>query len=396
LSGLKIVILTSEFIPVMGGIGAYVLEIAKNLPKENEIVIIAPNNVNGAEILNDANLSDNISVRQIGHYDSSLANAVRFQYSCKKALKEVIQDFNPDIIHSQSTMPDLFVDPKEINIPIVTTIHSTIKGQNAALKNSKIGNSSLSLSERRTLMMGSFIHTLEKRYYKKRNHFITVSDYCANNFKRIWDKFNADILVIPNGVDTKVFNPNKKQESAYCEELARIDALKVLFLSRLVGIKGIDLFLDSIEKVNSRTKAHFIIAGHGDIKHLSAMGTKNITRLGHVPHEHASRLYAQSDIFVLPSYHENCPLSLLEAMSSGVAVIAANVGGVPEIIRNGENGIMINNDVKELTDAIVKLVEDPSLRRSMGSAARKTMEDNYSWKIAAEMTNSYYQRVIGS
>ena len=393
MDGLKIIIVTSEFVPVKGGIGTYVKELARNLPKTNDVLVLAPydekaiaGSING--------MPENITVHRIGKAGDGLYNNLRYQLACKKELLDAISQFKPDIIHSQSTMPDLFVNPKKIGVPIVTTVHSTIKGQNDALRSAGVASSIISPSERSALFMSSFIQPIENSYYKKRNHFITVSKYCAERFSKNWNKKREEVKIIPNGVDLEIFNPSIKKENTNYPALSAIEFPNVLFLSRLVGIKGLDILIDSIDKVNKRAEVMFLIAGSGSNSKLDSIKANNVVRLGYVPHDQASDLYAQSDIFVLPSYHENCPLSLLEAMSSGLAVIATKVGGIHEIIENEVNGLLISNDGNELAEAIVRLTNDSALRKKLGEEARKTVERSFSWKMAASMTDLYYREVM--
>ncbi len=386
--------LTTEFLPIQGGISTYVLRLSESLPSYNDIIIATPNTITGNDQSTVQSLPDNVKVWPIGKSLGGLVDGMKYRWACKKAIGKIINDFKPDIIHTQSTMPDLLINPCEIGVPIVTTVHSTIKWQNEVIKAYGLGILEITPNERMVARLNPLLEHFEKGYYRKREHFITVSNYCAKRFMENWKKDSRNVQVIPNGVDMVSFNPFLSQNDAYRFKIPNVDVPKVLFLSRLVGIKGINILLDSIEMVNERTRSHLFIAGSGKFEGLDSIKSKNVCNLGYVPHDLAPSLMFQSDIFVMPSYFENCPLTLLEAMASGKAVIAANVGGVPEIIKDGENGLLIGNDAKELADAIVRLVEDPSLRKKIGLAARKTVEESYSWEMSARLTNDCYKIII--
>jgi len=93
------------------------------------------------------------------------------------------------------------------------------------------------------------------------------------------------------------------------------------------------------------------------------------------------------DIFVLPSLWEGCPVSLLEAMGFGIPCIASNVGDIPYIIENGENGFIVEkNDYKKMAERIIQLIENENLREKMGQKAREKVKKWYSFE---EMVNSY-------
>lgn len=390
---------TTEFIPVRGGISIYVYEIARNLPVNYEILIVTPrrSNFTNNETFEEARrlLPPNVDIRFITTVKNTFSSNLRFQIAFARHHRKILDDFRPDIIHSQSSMPDLFVNPNDIRVPIVTTIHSTILSQIHSIKSTNLKFSELERSEQMSLLFGQLLRALEARYYAQRDYFITVSHTYADYLRKNMKIPNSTIKVIHNGVDLDEFRPSKRNDAANVfPTLSEIDRPKVLFLSRLVGIKGLHLLKESLSMVLANTDAHFIIAGSGNQKKLINGYDEHLTFVGYVPHKNTPYLYSLSDIFVLPSYHENCPLSLLEAMASGLAVIATNVGGVPEIIDNGENGIIIPNDAKELSKALIELANDKELRLKLGSEARETVEKSFSWKRAADETASYYEEVI--
>jgi glycosyltransferase involved in cell wall biosynthesis len=91
--------------------------------------------------------------------------------------------------------------------------------------------------------------------------------------------------------------------------------------------------------------------------------------------------YSSSDVVVLPSLLENFPIVALEALSSGKPVIASNVGGIPEVVKNNENGILVDPaNVDQMIDALLCLLENSSMRNSMGNMGRKLVEEKFDWK----------------
>lgn len=94
-----------------------------------------------------------------------------------------------------------------------------------------------------------------------------------------------------------------------------------------------------------------------------------------------------ADVFILPSLYEGMPMTLIEAMGTGLPVIATNVGGIPSMIQNGENGLLININVDDLTVAMLQLM-DPQIRGTIGINARKTAENIFSADV---MSNQYYK-----
>ena len=149
--------------------------------------------------------------------------------------------------------------------------------------------------------------------------------------------------------------------------------------------------MESIPKIIKKTDAHFIFAGPSKDNNLK-IAKKNCTFLGYVPQEKIPCLYASSDIFILPSLYENFPFTLLEAMSSELAVISTNVGGIPEMITNEENGLLIKpKSTEDIIRSVIYLSENNQIRKELGKRARITVEKNFSWKEIAIKTKDYYK-----
>lgn len=157
------------------------------------------------------------------------------------------------------------------------------------------------------------------------------------------------------------------------------DGIKVLFMGGISAKrKGIDQLVQAIPKVVKKCACRFVISGVGDAEQayqlLCRSGyEKFIEFVGWVSEDEKAALLAQADIYVLPSIAEGMPRGLIEAMAVGLPVIATNVGGIPDFITHGENGLLIEvGNVDALADAIVRLTSDAELRtRIRGSNIEK-------------------------
>ena len=102
-----------------------------------------------------------------------------------------------------------------------------------------------------------------------------------------------------------------------------------------------------------------------------------------------------SDIYVLPSLSESFSLTLLEAMSCGLATVVSNVGGPSEIIENNVTGLLIKpGSVKAIVEAVTFLLDNPDMRSNLGNKARKTVEKNYTWHKTALKTSLIYKQLL--
>jgi glycosyltransferase involved in cell wall biosynthesis len=196
---------------------------------------------------------------------------------------------------------------------------------------------------------------------------------------------DADIRVIPNSVDIPV-SPAHNTSSAH-----------MIFVGRPVSEKGIYELLDAMSGIVEQYPAATLeIAGNDEggglasrLRDLALEG--NVRMCGWLGSAALHEAYSRSSIFVLPSHIEAMPVSLLEAMSYGLACVATPVGAVPDIITDGDNGIIIPvNDSRALTAALKTLLADEQLRFDLGEHARATIIAHYSLARTADLIGGVY------
>jgi glycosyltransferase involved in cell wall biosynthesis len=155
--------------------------------------------------------------------------------------------------------------------------------------------------------------------------------------------------------------------------------------------------MDIIVKTNPLVK--FLIVGTGPLatevkKRLLKYGNHAHSFIEYIPENELPTFYNACDIYVLPSFVEGMPLSLMEAMACGKPVIATEISDVPLIVKNGINGIVIpSGDAKLLANSILELAENHRLRMRMGDANRKKME-RYDWEKIADRYRALYMDLI--
>ena len=116
--------------------------------------------------------------------------------------------------------------------------------------------------------------------------------------------------------------------------------------------------------------------------------------LGNLPNKELPDCYCQADVFILPSLSEGMGVSLLEAMSSGCPVVATKVGGVPDVIKDGESGLLVKSRSSEkIAQAVIKILSDVKLRNHLIKEARQTVEKRYDWQIVADSFKLLYQKL---
>lgn len=202
---------------------------------------------------------------------------------------------------------------------------------------------------------------------------VAISHFCRSQLMYLSDRRHWDrIRIVHCGIDPARFQPRVTPTEGRPH---------LAFVGRLDPVKGADLLLDALAALRPAhpdLTASFIGDGpHGaHIRaHARALGLDGIaTFLGAQPEEAVANLLQKSDLLVLPSFAEGVPVVLMEAMATGLPVIASRIAGIPELVRDGENGFLIPaGDTGSLIDAIDRLLADPALRQRMGQAGRATV-----------------------
>lgn len=226
-----------------------------------------------------------------------------------------------------------------------------------------------------------------------------VSKFQAGELSRDVSLPIEAIRVIPNPISPALLRDALEQPG--------IEATKpvVLYTGRIELNKGSLELLKSVNLVAaSFPEVEYVIAGgrHNSIddqtleRALTVANTREHVRLlGHVPWHQLAGWYRRATVFVMPSRYETFGISVIEAMAFGVPVVAANVGGLPEIVQDGVTGILVPpKDPDALAEAVIHLLRDPELRRRLGSAARGRVLTEYRIERVVEQTLKVYERVL--
>ncbi len=201
------------------------------------------------------------------------------------------------------------------------------------------------------------------------------------------------IRVIPFGVDTTKFSPKPTTNQARSEEVIRIG-----FAKSLEKKYAPDLFLRGAAAVAKHCRdCQFVVAGDGSIRpecERLARELKIHDRtqfVGHVPHCEMPRFLRSLDILVNCSHQESFGVIICEASATGIPVVSTETGGTVETVINGSTGVLVStNNQDQLSEAILKLAQNPSLRSRLGHAGRKLVQERFEWTDCVhEMENTY-------
>lgn len=289
-------------------------------------------------------------------------------------IPHVIREHNKnkfDLIHAHAYLggiPAIFLS-KILKIPCIFTVH---------------GCNNLDLRPRSIPGMIEKFLLLQIPY----TYIITVS----RNFLKYTHKKN--ISIIPNGVTTLEKIPMRKRKSAS-------GRFSLLFVGRLEPVKGIDILLKSMIVLAKKIhKVRLLLVGNGSLKQEIIKKIKkyhiqhHVFLLGELTGKKLNRLYKSADVFVLPSLSEGQPITILEALATGLPVVVTNVGDNHLIVKHNVNGYLIPpNDINATINALVRLYSSPYIRK-MGVNGYNLVKTNYGWEGVVKKTFLVYKKVL--
>lgn len=223
---------------------------------------------------------------------------------------------------------------------------------------------------------------------------VTPSGWLAHEASRssLLRRFQVD--VIPNGVDVEVFSPRERRSARERFSVPK-DNLVLAFSADQIGLrlKGFDLLQEALSGLNVARPVTVAVIG----KKIQGVDTsRQIVWLGEINNERMmSFALSTADVFVLPTRADNFPNVILEAMACGVPVVAFGVGGVPEMVRPGQTGLLAPaEDACSLRTAIEILLGDDGLRENMSAACRRTAVEEYAIVRQAERYRAIYEELM--
>lgn len=368
----SILIVAPYFFPDGGGMENYAYQVAKKLVTKNYKVTV----LCMSKLKDSLEMIDKIKI--VRKKCNFVISNTPIKLSLIFDIFKLIKKNNFDVIHAHTPVPfavDMAALASKIkNIPLIITYHA-----NTLFKGGKLTD----LIAAPYLLIQYFTLKIAKK-------IITVSKKTDNSLNRWSNKIN----VIPPGV-----NLDKFQYSTYPDKTKNI--LLVSPLSRAYPSKGVNTLLQAVKMVKTHINDFKVyIAGDGDLKqqYIDYANNNdlsdNIVFLGKKPYSEIPNIFKNSNIIVIPSIKsEGTPTVISEAMASGRPIIGTTIGGIPDLIENGKNGVLINpNNPKELAENIINLLKDPDQSAKMGQQGRQLAEQKYSWKKISEQ----YEKIINN
>lgn len=223
----------------------------------------------------------------------------------------------------------------------------------------------------------------------------------TNHMKSAIRKFyHKDIFVVPNGVDIDRFS-HLSRKRARLELGIKNNEKALIYVGRLNPVKGVRYLVESMAIISQRDRdVRLLIVGGGEekltLERLTARLnlTGYVSFLGQTANEGIPEYMIASDIFVLPSLTEGFPVAILEAMAAGLPIVTTRVRGLPEIVREDENGFLVEpKNPEQIAERVLLLLGDDSLRGRISKSNREQAK-RYSWESVARSLEEIYAKVI--
>lgn len=402
------VLSVNKFHYIKGGADRLYLEWSELLEKKgHEIVYFSMQHERNQATTYARYFVENVEFFDNGGRRNLPGMALRVLYSreARRRIELLIEDTRPEIAHlhniAHQLSPSILDSLKKHGLPVVQTVHDykfgcptysfftqgqvceRCKGHhyyNAALHRCNRGSLSASLLN----CVEMYFHQLIG-IYDKVDLFISPSDFLRE--KMIEYGFSPErIIWIPNFVDTHQYVPSYTSDGYF------------LFVGRLVSFKGVSTLLEAMRSVQ---ESQLYIVGEGELREqLEARAREeaieNVSFLGYQSGPELKSLIANAMFTVTPSeWYENMPYAILESFALGTPVLAANIGGMPELIEPGVNGLLFEpGSVVDLVEKIRYLLLNRQQLASMGKRARAKIEREYDAETHYERVVQVYERFL--
>ncbi len=379
---MKITIIISGYYPLIGGAEVFAQEVAEYLVKkgdEVDIVTTRPDrSLSGLETINDV-VVHRVTLGRI-KYLSYVAGYFRLLWHLLRLDKER----NYDLIHAVGDgLPS-----------IVATSIKKLRGKPYLIT---IQGGDITPGYKKNLS-GRIAKKLQQWSFRSADTVHVIS----KDLREQTEQLGAhNPIVIPNGVDASIFRPLNKAALRKKHGFSQDEKI-VVGVARLIPRKGIDYLIRATAKVAEHfTNLRLLIIGDGiqrsELEKLISQVKLDAKAqiLGLVNHEQVPQYFSMADVFVIPSLYEPLGIVTIEAMACGVPVIGTNVDGIPDVVEDGKNGILVPpGDAEQLAEAIVKLLRDEDTRNRFAREGLETVKQKFLWENVLMRIEDLYSNLV--
>jgi phosphatidyl-myo-inositol alpha-mannosyltransferase len=367
---LRIALVTEYYYPHLGGVCEHVHFFAREARRRGHHVDVITSHIPGAE--------EQPHVIRIGRSQPVYCNGsqarVTIGWNVRKEMRPVLREGRYDVVHVHSpltpVLPILAIE--EADCPVVGTFH--------------------------TYFDRSIGYALGNRFFQRRLDMLSAAIAVSNSTTVALNRyFDAKWQIIPNGIDTDVFNPSAPPPPGLSKDVPTI-----LFLGRFDPRNGLTTLIDSFRRVKGRgnrgRQARLVVVGDGPLRehyYKQANGDTDIVFVGSVLEGRPS-YYAHSSVYACPTTKASFGITLLEAMACETPVVCSDILGFRDVVVDGREALMVPcGDRDALADQLVRVLDDEGLAIQLGTTGRQNSLD-YSWARVTSRVLDVYQTVLGN
>lgn len=363
---LRIALVTEYYYPHLGGVCEHVHFFAREARRRGHHVDVITSHIPGAQ--------PQPHVIRLGRSQPVYCNGSQARITVglglRRQMRNVLRRGRYDVVHVHSpltpVLPLLAIE--EAECPVIGTFH--------------------------TYFDRSVGYTLGRRYFQKRLDMLSSAIAVSRSTTVALDRyFDADWKIIPNGIDTDVFNPAAPAPKGFPRDVPTI-----LFLGRFDPRNGLSTLIDSFRLVKgSSREAKLIVVGDGPLRdhyYRLAGGDPDIVFVGAVLEGRPS-YYAHSTVYACPTTKASFGITLLESMACETPVVCSDILGFRDVVEHDREALMVPcGDHRALADSLVQILDDPGLAMRLGSTGRQNSL-SYSWPRVTSQVLDVYRAVLG-
>ena len=394
----KVCFISPEYWPLTGGTGSYVYYLSSELLKNGYRIYV----VTGQNQAKDVHVNPQLDVSFLKIPKTPIIKSFMLAAASNRKLQSVRHTADVDVMHPQLPLTPNFAVPPNFGKTLVCTVHSTWKGEAEAIRGEPYMR--LNANEKFLVSFNGFLRFFEEGMLHRARKIIAVSHFTKWELTNYYKIPAHKIRVIHNGVDIHKFQPAADKRKIKAALGFNPDDIAIVSVGRLYARKGLFTLIESMPAVVKRfPNAKFIISGKGQsdemhklIAHATRLGViGNIIFTGYYPDKKLPLLYQAADVFAFSTFYEHHPFAVLEALATGLPVVTTTVGGIPETINSGKNGLLVKPfSSQQFSDRILYLLEHPAEAAEMGAKARQTVVEQLDWRIVVKDAMKVYQEAL--
>jgi phosphatidylinositol alpha-mannosyltransferase len=365
LAPLRIALVTEYYYPHLGGVCEHVHFFAREARSHGHFVDIITSHIPGA--------APQPNVVRIGRSVPVYANGSQARITTGRALRRdlrrVFREGRYDVVHVHSpltpVLPLLAIEESEV--PVIGTFH--------------------------TYFDRSVGYRMFRRWFQGRLNMLSAAIAVSQSTIVALERyFDADWKIIPNGIDTNLFQPDVPRPATI-----RTDVPAILFLGRFDPRNGLSTLIDAFKRVKGRgRRAQLVVVGDGPLRkhyYKAAGGDPDIIFVGAVLDERPS-YYAHSAMYACPTTKASFGITLLESMACQTPIVCSDILGFRDVVMHGREALMVPREDRDaLANGLVHLLDDEALRTRLGETGRRRALD-YDWRRVTASILDVYREVL--